>query len=245
MRSVSGSKNLVVVVTESLFHVRLNACELTLDTHGRLVQMLHDGKRLTRPNFPEHPKRRVELPHSFTRVPSGYRTASLSIVRKIRIRTLSKCQGIGLFCALFCCSRASPTSTKCRSMRRGDEAVVTGARSRVALCGRQHGVPPSMSMQNVRANMCHDAPPSVSMASLQSERTLRTLPSCRVKVAGILLVNTSDLLERAREALRMQPKIKNVKQLKRQIPLAPDDWMLVEETEGTIHSRDEVLTPPF
>lgn len=65
------------------------------------------------------------------------------------------------------------------------------------------------------------------------------------KVAGILLFNTSDLLERAREVLRSQPKIKNMKQLKRQIPLAPDDWMRLEETPGSIHFRDEILTPPF
>lgn len=64
-------------------------------------------------------------------------------------------------------------------------------------------------------------------------------------MAGILLLNTSDLLERAREVVRSQPKIKNMKQLKRQIPLAPDDWMRVEETLGSIHFRDEILTPPF
>lgn len=66
-----------------------------------------------------------------------------------------------------------------------------------------------------------------------------------IQVAGVLLFNTSDLLERAREVLRSQPKIKNMKQLKRQIPLAPDDWMRLEETPGSIHFRDEILTPPF
>ncbi|CAM9104865.1 unnamed protein product [Choristocarpus tenellus] len=65
------------------------------------------------------------------------------------------------------------------------------------------------------------------------------------KVAGILLYNTPDLLERAREVLRVQPKITSMKQLKRQIPLAPDDWLRLEETPGSIQFGNEVLTPPF
>ncbi|CAM9331117.1 unnamed protein product [Discosporangium mesarthrocarpum] len=65
------------------------------------------------------------------------------------------------------------------------------------------------------------------------------------KVVGILLYNTPDLLERAREVLRLQPKITSMKQLKRQIPLAPDDWLRLEETSGSIQFGNEILTPPF
>eukprot|EP00611_Tribonema_gayanum_P003082 TRINITY_DN1240_c0_g1_i1.p1 TRINITY_DN1240_c0_g1~~TRINITY_DN1240_c0_g1_i1.p1 ORF type:complete len:616 (+),score=230.49 TRINITY_DN1240_c0_g1_i1:1573-3420(+) len=66
------------------------------------------------------------------------------------------------------------------------------------------------------------------------------------KVVGILLWNTTDLLERAREVLRTQPKITSIAQLKQQIPLAPDDWLRLETTTGKVQfGSNEVLTPPF
>ncbi|CAM9407040.1 unnamed protein product [Chrysoparadoxa australica] len=66
------------------------------------------------------------------------------------------------------------------------------------------------------------------------------------QVVGVLLWNTSDLLERGRDLIRSQPKIASIGQLKRQIPLAPDDWLHLEETPGTLHwGGNEVLTPPF
>lgn len=46
-----------------------------------------------------------------------------------------------------------------------------------------------------------------------------TLPIPPAKVTGILLLNVSDQLERAREVLRLQPRVTHVAQLKRLIAL--------------------------
>lgn len=51
-------------------------------------------------------------------------------------------------------------------------------------------------------------------------------------VKGILLWNASDYLERAREVLRTQPTVTGINSLKRQIALAPDNWLRVIETEA-------------
>lgn len=53
------------------------------------------------------------------------------------------------------------------------------------------------------------------------------------RIKGILLWNAADYLERAREVLRTQPTVTGVASLKRQIALAPDNWLRVIETEPT------------
>jgi programmed cell death 8 (apoptosis-inducing factor) len=63
------------------------------------------------------------------------------------------------------------------------------------------------------------------------------------KIVGILLWNTTDLLERAREVIRQQPKIASMSRLKGQIPLAPDDWLRIEETPGKVSSTSSIVRP--
>jgi programmed cell death 8 (apoptosis-inducing factor) len=47
------------------------------------------------------------------------------------------------------------------------------------------------------------------------------------KVVGVVLWNASDLIERARDVIRLYPTVKNLAKLKNKIPLAPDDWLKV------------------
>jgi len=56
------------------------------------------------------------------------------------------------------------------------------------------------------------------------------------KVAGVILWNCSDLLERARDIIRLNPDVTDKRKLIRSIPLAPDDWLFVIRTK----SRDNV-----
>ncbi len=51
------------------------------------------------------------------------------------------------------------------------------------------------------------------------------------KIEGMLLWNASDLLERARDVIRLQPTIFGVDALKSLVPLAPNDWLYVIETQ--------------
>ena len=51
------------------------------------------------------------------------------------------------------------------------------------------------------------------------------------KVVGIVLWNCSDLLERARDLIRLSPDVSKNK-LTRIIPLAPDDWLFTTEDNG-------------
>lgn len=57
------------------------------------------------------------------------------------------------------------------------------------------------------------------------------------KIVGVLLWNATDLVERARELLRAQPRAQpygqqdtSVRGLKRMVALAPDSWLMVRET---------------
>eukprot|EP00904_Undaria_pinnatifida_P003052 jgi/Undpi1/12748/HiC_scaffold_6.g02416.m1 len=54
------------------------------------------------------------------------------------------------------------------------------------------------------------------------------------KVAGILLLNVSDQLERAREVLRLQTKITTIHQLKRLIKLGATELIRVVDTPGSL-----------
>ena len=55
------------------------------------------------------------------------------------------------------------------------------------------------------------------------------------KVVGVVLWNSGDLLERARDLIRLNPDV-NPSSLKRCIPLAPDDWLIVKEEKGRMKS---------
>ncbi len=69
-----------------------------------------------------------------------------------------------------------------------------------------------------------------------------------LQIAGILLWNTTDLLERARDVIARQPTIMSVKKLMCQIPIAPDDWLRIEESPAHVSLSDrnnDILTPPF
>ena len=55
-----------------------------------------------------------------------------------------------------------------------------------------------------------------------------------MQVAGILLLNVSDQLERAREVLRLQTKITTIHQLKRLIKLGATELIRVVDTQGSL-----------
>ncbi|GMH59970.1 hypothetical protein TL16_g02935, partial [Triparma laevis f. inornata] len=59
------------------------------------------------------------------------------------------------------------------------------------------------------------------------------------RVVGIVLWNADDLLEKARDLIRVNPMIRN-DQLKRAIPLAPDDWLLVKKEQQRSGGRKMV-----
>jgi len=52
------------------------------------------------------------------------------------------------------------------------------------------------------------------------------------KVVGVVLWNASDLLERARDVIRLKPGVSDAGKLKRRIPLAPDDWLKVVQVRA-------------
>lgn len=58
------------------------------------------------------------------------------------------------------------------------------------------------------------------------------------KVAGIVLWNCSDLLERARDLIRLNPDVTDKRKLTRSIPLAPDDWLFIIRTKGRDNARN-------
>ncbi|GMH97092.1 hypothetical protein TrST_g4166 [Triparma strigata] len=59
------------------------------------------------------------------------------------------------------------------------------------------------------------------------------------RVVGVVLWNADDLLEKARDLIRVNPMIRN-DQLKRAIPLAPDDWLMVKKEHGRREGRKMV-----
>lgn len=58
------------------------------------------------------------------------------------------------------------------------------------------------------------------------------------KVAGVVLWNCSDLLERARDIIRLAPDVTDKRKLIRSIPLAPDDWLFVVRTKSRENVRN-------
>lgn len=59
-----------------------------------------------------------------------------------------------------------------------------------------------------------------------------SIPPVR-KITGILLLNVSDQLERAREVLRLQPRVTNVAQLKKLIALGAGGLIRVVDTPAS------------
>ncbi|GMI37531.1 hypothetical protein TrCOL_g7534 [Triparma columacea] len=58
------------------------------------------------------------------------------------------------------------------------------------------------------------------------------------KVTGVVLWNCSDLLERARDIIRLAPDVTDKRKLIRSIPLAPDDWLFVVRTKSRENVRN-------
>ena len=67
----------------------------------------------------------------------------------------------------------------------------------------------------------------------------RNLLHEKLSSGGVVLWNADDLLEKARDLIRVNPMIRN-DQLKRAIPLAPDDWLMVKKEHGRREGRKMV-----